>query len=178
MELRGQWQRPMTMRSVVLLASIVMMLSGCSGHQTPPTAGQSTSGGATRVASEPGVATSDSLAVPSRHDVLGTWRVIAVEGKPPPLDAKRRLRMSQRGHSFWLSWSDGVNEHDAQWGLTSTGRFRTWNEAQTLVGCVGKCTYPGGFGVDEATALRATRTGRLVFLGPDGTELARYRRVR
>ena len=165
------------MRSVVLLVSIVLMFSACSDNQTPPMVGQSPAGGAMSMASESGVASSDWLTVPSHHEVLGMWRVIAVEGKRPPANARRNVRLFQRDHQFWLSWSDGVNEHDAQWGLTLTGAFRTWNRTQTLVGCVGTCPYPSGFGVDGATALRLTRTGQLVFVGPDGTEQARYRRL-
>lgn len=179
MELEDQARRRSVVRPVVLLASLAMVFSACSDHQSPPTAAQSRSGGSTQVDSSRGVAASGSLVVPSRGEVLGKWRVIAVEGKRPPENAERNLRLSQRpGRKFWLSWSDGVNEHDAQWGLMLTGAFRTWHKAQTLVGCVGSCTYPSGIGVDDATALRVTQAGRLlVFLGPDGTELARYRRL-
>jgi hypothetical protein len=176
-EPEGQSQRRRVVRSLMLLASLAMMISACSDHQAPPTASQSPAGGSAHLASVPGVAGSGSLAVPSRGDVLGRWRLIAVEEKRPPANARRDLRMSQHDQKFWLSWSDAVNEHSAQWGLTSTGSFRTWDKAQTLVGCVGECTYPSGFGVDEATALRVAQSGQLVFIGSDGTELARYRRL-
>ena len=166
------------MRLVAFLASVLMLLSACSDHETTPTPSKSLSDGPTSVAPDDSVAATNSLVVPTKDDVLGNWRVVEVAGVPPPRDAERGLRMSLLGNAYWLSWSDGVNEHIARWGLSSTGTFRSWHDAQTAVGCIGKCTHPGGFGVDEARALRMTRTGKhLVLIGVDGTELARYRRV-
>ena len=52
-----------------------MTFSACSDHQTPPTASQSPSRGGHRAVPGPGLAPSHSLVVPSRRDVLGTWRV-------------------------------------------------------------------------------------------------------
>jgi hypothetical protein len=170
-EPRRWWLRPMGVRTLVV-ASMLLVLTGCSAHSPgvlpadPPV----TQALRSQSSQEP-------LLVPTPKAVLGRWRLISVHGMRPPQGALRGLRLTRRDHRLWANWSDGVNEHGLRWHLTRTGGFRRSDIYETLVGCIGPCTHPSGFGVATADGLRLTATGQLVFLAGSGAEIARYRRV-
>lgn len=117
---------------------------------------------------------------PTTSQVLGRWDVVSVNGHEPPADAIRRIRMGKDRGRFYASWSDGVNDHSLEWSF-ERGSFKQGGGATTLVLCRSSagdpCERPSGFGVEDATALRLTQDGKLLFLGPVGEELATYERV-
>ncbi|MGC4109986.1 MAG: hypothetical protein QM747_06100 [Nocardioides sp.] len=147
-------------RSVI--ASLLVVLTGCSSHL----AGAS-----------PRDSTSTDLRVPTAAALLGHWRLVSVRGQRPPANAERSLTLTRADHRYSATWSDGVNDHSLRWRLTTGGDFLRDRATVTLVGCVGHCTRPSGFGIASAHAVRLTSTGQLVFLDSDAHESARYKRV-
>lgn len=119
----------------------------------------------------------ESWTVPRAEDVLGQWRVVSVRGKAAPSDTRRGLTMFRRDGRYWATWDDGLNSHGARWSLTATGTYRARDVVSSTVGCIdATCAHPSGFGVSNASGLRLTADGHLVFLDHSGSELARYAR--
>jgi hypothetical protein len=166
------------MRGAVAVGALILVSYACSGPESQGTPERSASReSAMARTAAPGAASGETLTTPAARDVLGPWRVVRVEGKKPPRNAIPGISMGRSGHEFWLAWRDGLNEHSLRWRLTPDGQYHIGVPVSTAVGCIGNnCTRPSGFGVTDATAMRVTRDGRLVFLDKDGVELARYRR--
>jgi hypothetical protein len=169
---------PKAMRGVAVVAALLMTVSACSGSDSRESNGtRGLSEPPTASTNDPGAVERGPLTVPSATDVLGRWRAVRVEGKRPPRHSILGINLRQTGHRFWAEWSDGLNEHDLRWRVTPEGRYRVGVHVSTTVGCIGSCTEPSGFGVADATAMRITEDGSLVFLAKNGAELARYQRA-
>lgn len=156
--------RQTSMRSLLVIASLLVLTSACSSSATV--------GGI----KAPDMPSGSVLTTPSPRDVVGRWRVVRVDGHAPPQGALRGLRMYRVAGHYSAIWSDGVNSHSLAWILTPSGGYRAGRPSVSTVGCISSCAKPSGFGVAQASALRLTSSGMLVFLGKNGVELARYER--
>lgn len=178
MEPESSAQLRTPVRSAIWLVLVLLAATACSagGSKASPTDLPQLSSPSNAGDPSP-QAPGDLLTAPTATDLLGRWKVISVAGHKPPRRALPFLKMSLTGRRYYADWDDGLNAHSMRWWLTADGTYRKGLHFQTVVGCFGKCTRPSGFGVVDASVVRLTKSGRLVFLSAEGVELALYRRL-
>lgn len=145
-------------RSGTVLA-LALVLAGCSSNSKSPSA---------------------SFSIPASSQVLGSWRVVNVNGDQAAPESGALLSMVRTRGEYLATWSDGVNDHSQQWFLTN-GKIRWGDGSVTSRACAGTGQHPclslTAFGVGTAETVKMTKEGDLVFMDQAPTPLAIYKRV-